>query len=405
MRPELVRFKHGVELRQALEELGCDPGGVPYLDAKREILPLRLRSIDTRAANALKQEMLSRGGDVAVHRHAIDRGVATTDCILFGTRKQFRCLVEKLAAMPYWGLDVVRRDLLLAMEALGEKRWTLRLPRERCLVLGERTLVMGILNLTEDSFFSESRVSRTSCVERALAMVEAGADLLDLGAESTRPGAESVSAEEEITRLVPALELLRKVLPEFPISVDTTKAVVARAAVDAGADVVNDISGLGFDPALPAVVAELGVPLVIMHIQGVPRTMQEAPQYGSLAGDMMAFFEERLARAETAGISRNQIILDPGLGFGKTGAHNLEILNHLEYFRPLGLPLLVGHSRKSTLGKVLDLPDPADRLEATLAVTALCAWQGVDIVRVHDVLENVRAVRTIEAVRHPDRWA
>ena len=404
MRPELVRFSDGAELAAALEELGCDPGGFPYFEGKREVYPLRFRGVDTRAANALKQEMLSRGGDVAVHRHAIDRGVPTTDCILFGTPKQLRLLVEKLAALPYWGLDAVRRELEAALEALGKRRWILPLPRGRSLVLGERTRVMGILNLTADSFFASSRVAAEHCRERARAMVVAGADLLDLGAESTRPGAEAQSAEEEMARLVPALQSIREELPDIPLSVDTTKASVARACVEAGADLVNDISGLGFDPELPAAVADLGVPLVLMHIQGVPRTMQEAPRYASLPGDLGAFFEDRLARAEAAGISRDRIILDPGLGFGKTAAHNLELLKHLEYFRPWGRPLLVGHSRKSTLGRVLDLPDPGDRLEGTLAVTALCAWQGVEIVRVHDVRENVRVVRTVEAVKHPERW-
>ena len=406
MRPELVRFSDGEELRRALEELGCDPGGFPYFEGKREIYPLRFRGVDSRAANALKQEMLSRGGDVAVHRHAIDRGVATTDCIVFGTAKELRLLAEKLAAMPYWGLDGVRRELVAALEALKKRRWTLPLPRGRSLGLGERTLVMGILNLTEDSFFAGSRVADDRCLlERARAMAEGGADLLDLGAESTRPGAEAKTAEEEIARLVPALRALREVLPDMPLSMDTTKASVARSCVEAGADMVNDISGLGFDGDMASTVAELGVPLVLMHIQGVPRTMQEAPHYASLPGDLGSFFEERLARAEGAGLPRDRIILDPGLGFGKTPAHNLELLKHLEYFRPWGLPLLVGHSRKSTLGRVLGLPDPGERLEATLAVTALCAWQGVEIVRVHDVRENVRVVRTVEAVKHPERWS
>lgn len=402
----LHRFLTTEELARTLDEMGCDSRCLPYFDDRRQTFCLRVPNVDTRAANALKQEMLSRGGDVAVHKHAIDREVDRCDCLLFGTAKQMRHLAEKLAVMPYWGLDWVREELEKALANLNRKRHTLKLPRGRTLELTEATRLMAIINLTPDSFYGGSRSnSLEDCLERAANMVEEGADILDLGAESTRPGAEPVDAETEMGRLVPAIRKIREAFPQIPLSVDTTKADVARACIDAGADIVNDISGLGFDPEMPRVLAEMGVPLVLMHIKGVPRTMQKDPTYESLPGDICRFFEERLAMAEEAGIERGQIVLDPGLGFGKTAAHNLELLKHLEFFRTLGLPLLIGHSRKSTFGKVLGLSDPADRLEGTLAVTALCAWQGVEIVRVHDVKANRRVLDTIEAVKHPERFA
>lgn len=402
----LHRFLSTEELGATLNDMGCDNRCLPYFDDRRQTYSLRIPDVDTRAANALKQEMLSRGGDVAVHKNAIDRGVDRCDCIVFGTAKQMRHLAQKLGVMPYWGLDLVKEELERALAGLNRKRHSLKLPRARTLELSGATKLMAIINLTPDSFYSESRSgSLEDCLQRATAMVAEGADILDLGAESTRPGAEPVDAETETARLVPAVQAIREVFPDIPISVDTTKAAVAKACIEAGADIVNDISGLGFDPDMPAMVAETEIPLVLMHIKGVPRTMQKDPAYRNLPGDLCHFFQERVELAESAGVNRRQIVLDPGLGFGKTAAHNLELIRHLEFFHTLGLPLLIGHSRKSTLGKILGLTDPEDRLEGTLAVTALCAWQGVEIVRVHDVRANRRVLDTIEAVKHPERFA
>lgn len=259
---------------------------------------------------------------------------------------------------------------------------------------------MGILNVTADSFYAGSRIADLAeLLERAETMVAEGADILDVGAESTRPGSDGLDAATELVRLVPALRALRERFPDLPLSADTNKASVAEAAVAAGADIVNDISGFGFDGALAETVAALAVPVVVMHIQGRPRTMQEAPRYGDLLPDMVAYFEDRLALAARSGIDESRIILDPGIGFGKTSEHNLEILRHLEALRGFGLPLLVGHSRKSFLGAVLDEPRPEGRLEGTLAVSALCAWRDVEILRVHDVGASRKAVDVVAAIR------
>lgn len=402
MRPLQIDFIDDGEIGRRLKALGCDDRGVPYFLAKRETLTLLLKDVDTRAANALKQEMLARGGDVAVHRNAIDRQVERTDCLLFGTEKAVRLLVEKLKAMPYWGLEEVRLGLtaFLASRRRGGHSRGLDLPGGRRLSFEGRSLIMGILNVTADSFYAGSRIADLAeLLERAETMVAEGADILDVGAESTRPGSDGLDAATELVRLVPALRALRERFPDLPLSADTNKASVAEAAVAAGADIVNDISGFGFDGALAETVAALAVPVVVMHIQGRPRTMQEAPRYGDLLPDMVAYFEDRLALAARSGIDESRIILDPGIGFGKTSEHNLEILRHLEALRGFGLPLLVGHSRKSFLGAVLDEPRPEGRLEGTLAVSALCAWRDVEILRVHDVGASRKAVDVVAAVR------
>ncbi len=264
--------------------------------------------------------------------------------------------------------------------------------------LPQRTLVMGILNVTPDSFYDGGRYADTqSAVQRALQMVQEGADIIDIGGESTRPGSQPVPEEEELRRVIPVIEAVRAQV-DVPISIDTTKSSVAVRALQAGACLVNDISGLGFDPHMAQVVAEHGAMCCIMHIQGTPQTMQVNPQYADVVGDISAYFEQRLALAERAGIARNRIWLDPGIGFGKRVEHNLEILRRLREFTRFGLPLLIGVSRKSFIGKVLgDLP-VAERLEGTAAAVAVAIMNGANVVRVHDVQAMVRVARVVDAV-------
>lgn len=275
---------------------------------------------------------------------------------------------------------------------------SLPLPGGRALTFN-RTLIMGILNVTENSFFEGSRLRPDEVLSRARQMADEGADIFDVGAESTRPGAQAVSEDEETRRLIPAIEILRKNFPATPISADTRKASVAREAIRAGADIVNDVSGFCFDPAMAEVVARGGAAAVLMHSQGTPESMQDNPRYENISAEIHAFFNERLNFAEKSGLPKGRIILDPGIGFGKKLPHNLSILRDLTIFRSLGCPLLIGASRKSMIGEILSLPDPRDRLEGTLAITSICAWQGVEIVRVHDVEPNARAARVCDAIR------
>ncbi|MDP2158688.1 MAG: dihydropteroate synthase, partial [Nitrospirota bacterium] len=254
----------------------------------------------------------------------------------------------------------------------------------------QKTHVMGILNITPDSFSDGGLHFDTSAaIEQGVRMVSEGADILDIGGESTRPGAEPVSQEEELRRTIPVIEALAKKIA-VPISIDTYKAEVARQALAAGASMVNDISGLRFDPEMPKVIAQHRVPVVIMHIKGRPRQMQQNPQYEALIPEIMDYFRISTRLAKKFGIPDELMILDPGIGFGKTFDHNLEILNNLEQFILLEKPLLVGPSRKAFLGKILgDVPAP-DRLEGSAAAVAVSIMKGAHIIRVHDVKEMAR---------------
>jgi dihydropteroate synthase len=273
----------------------------------------------------------------------------------------------------------------------------------RTFTWGERTFVMGIVNVTPDSFSGDGLLPGGDhanqreaafvvgrAVEQARRMVDEGADLLDVGGESTRPGHEPVSESTELERVVPVVAAIHAALADVPISVDTTKVSVARAALDAGAGLINDVWGVGPDEGLTWLAAERSVPIVLMHNRVEAR-------YEDVVAEVVADLAAAIARAEHVGVPRDEILVDPGIGFGKTAEHNLAVLHDLDALRVLGRPLLLGTSRKSTLGRILDLP-PHERVEATLATTALGVRSGVDIVRVHDVRANVRAARIADAI-------
>ena len=276
----------------------------------------------------------------------------------------------------------------------------LPLANGRVLRLSERTHVMGILNVTPDSFSDGGRFFDTEdALKQGITMAEDGADIIDIGGVSTRPGAEPVDAKHEISRVVPVISALRERL-DTPISVDTTKADVAAAALDAGAEIVNDVSAGRFDPRMLRLVSERGVPVVLMHMLGEPRTMQQAPRYDDVTSEVKAFLEERARATQAAGVAREKIIIDPGFGFGKTREHNLALLRNLGRFTELGFPVLAGTSRKTFIGATLDLPI-AERLEGTAATVALAVAAGAAIVRVHDVGPMRRVASMVEAVLEP----
>ena len=261
------------------------------------------------------------------------------------------------------------------------------------------TVVMGIVNVTPDSFYDGGkRFDSARAAADGFEMIESGAEILDIGGESTRPGAHPVPLDEELRRVLPVILELRK-RSDVPISIDTYKEAVARAALDSGADIVNDISALRFDPAMAALVACEGVPLILMHMQGVPRTMQREPRYQNVVREVRDFLAERVRAANQAGIAQEQIIVDPGMGFGKTLAHNLALLKNLRSLNSLGQPLLIGVSRKAFIGKILNAAGPEERLEGSLAAAVAAALSGANLLRVHDVSETVRALRVADAIR------
>lgn len=270
----------------------------------------------------------------------------------------------------------------------------------RTIEIGDRPLLMGVVNVTPDSFFDGGRYATTdAAVAQALRLVEEGADLLDIGAESTRPGSESVDAREEIHRLIPVVTAVAKAVG-IPISVDTMKSTVARAALEAGAVIVNDVSALRNDPVMAEVIATTGAGVVLMHMQGTPKTMQVDPVYGDVVGEIADFFRERLKFCSGQGIGQSQIVLDPGIGFGKLLLHNLTLLGQLESFSTYDRPILVGVSMKAFIGQILDRPVDG-RSWGTAAAVAVAVRHGAGILRVHDVATMKEVVTMAAAItRH-----
>ncbi|HUO76188.1 MAG TPA: dihydropteroate synthase [Thermodesulfovibrionales bacterium] len=258
---------------------------------------------------------------------------------------------------------------------------------------------MGILNITPDSFTDGGLFfRRDSAIEHGLRMVEEGADIIDVGGESTRPGSEPVEYEEEVRRIIPVIDALAKRI-KVPISIDTYKADVAKRALDAGASIINDISGLRFDPGMPKVAAECRVPIVLMHIKGTPKNMQVNPEYEALIPEIVDYLRISIKLAIDSGVREEMIIVDPGIGFGKTFEHNLEILRNLHEFTLLEKPLLVGPSRKAFIGKILGNASSSERMEGTAAAVAISIMNGANIVRVHDVEEMGRVARVADAIK------
>jgi dihydropteroate synthase len=263
----------------------------------------------------------------------------------------------------------------------------------------KKTCIMGILNVTPDSFSDGGRYfDQSSAIKRAIQMADDGADVIDIGGESTRPGSEPVPAEEELRRTIPVIEALSREIG-IPISIDTYKSDIARRALDAGASMVNDISGLRFDRKMAGTVAEYKVPVVLMHIKGTPKNMQQDPRYHALIPEVLEYLRKSITIAGDAGISEDVIIIDPGIGFAKTFEHNLEIINKLNEFTSLGRPVLIGPSRKAFIGKILGDATTGERLEGTAAAVAISIMNGANIVRVHDVKEMARVAKVADAVK------
>jgi dihydropteroate synthase len=268
---------------------------------------------------------------------------------------------------------------------------------ERVFDCSERTLVMGILNVTPDSFSDGGRfLDRATAVAHATRMVDEGAEILDVGGESTRPRSTPVSADDELERVHPVIERLAELHPGVPVSIDTRKADVAAEALDAGATIVNDVSG-GADPAMFDVVRDREAAVVLMHMQGDPATMQEAPHYDDVVGEVHEYLRQRIEAAELAGIDAERIAIDPGIGFGKDLDHNLELMHGVDALLDLGRPVMVGPSRKKFIGTILDLPEE-ERVEGTVGAVVWMLARGAHLVRVHDVREVVRAVRVSDAI-------
>ncbi|MCX7913297.1 MAG: dihydropteroate synthase [Thermodesulfovibrionales bacterium] len=271
--------------------------------------------------------------------------------------------------------------------------------KDTSLDFTKKTYIMGVVNVTPDSFSDGGLYfQKEAAIKHALKLIDDGADIIDIGGESTRPGSLPVTLDEEIRRTIPVVEELAK-RTKIPISIDTYKAEVAKAALDAGASIVNDISALRFDSEMVQVVAKYKAPIILMHIKGTPQNMQVNPFYKDLIPEILDYLKESISLCKEAEIEEDKIIIDPGIGFGKTVEHNLEILANLKEFLSLNKPIAVGVSRKSFIGKILDDAPPSQRLEGTASAVAIAVFNGANIVRVHDVLEMSRVVKIAEAIR------
>lgn len=378
-----------------MEKVGVDPSGIERMKGKALHFNLKVEGIDPRTANLLKQEMLASGGDAALDSQSLDCGSRPIDGLFMGSREQFEKFIQKLESHP--DLATIVHALKETFRNISKERFTLRC-RRQTLELGGRTLLMGVLNVTPDSFSDGGLFyEKEKAIAHGLKMAEEGADIIDIGGESTRPGSKLLGQEEELTRVLPVIKALSKET-DVPISIDTYKSEVARRAIDAGAQMINDISGLHFDQGLSRVAASEDVPIVLMHIRGTPEIMQKEIHYDSLFSEILGYLKEGILRAESGGLDPGQIVVDPGIGFGKTLEDNLRILKNLSEFRILGKPILLGTSRKSFIGKILDA-EVGQRLEGTLSSIAIGVLNGAHIIRSHDVLQAKRAIAVADAIR------
>ncbi|MFO7947338.1 MAG: dihydropteroate synthase [Armatimonadota bacterium] len=383
------------DLDAELEAANVTEYGIARMVPRGRMIIMRLEKVPGKAANLMKQHMLAAGGDVAVGEQVAGFDDTPAPVIVLGTREHYHHLMANLAMQPF-GLKKIAEEMARTLQNTDSTPAPIRCG-DRELRFDHRTLVMGIINATPDSFSGDGlKGDVEAAVEQAREFVSAGVDILDIGGESTRPGSEEVPIDKEIELVTPTIEAIISEL-DVPVSIDTSKPEVARHAVGMGASFINDVYGLRRDGMIQA-VAETGCGVCIMHMLGEPRTMQENPTYEDLITDIYDFLARRVEAAVEGGVEESQIIIDPGFGFGKTVDHNLEIVRRLREFRSMGRPVLIGASRKSTIGRVLDIPDPQERLWGTAALNAVAITTGADIIRVHDVAEMTQVARMTDAV-------
>jgi len=423
----LLRCDGEASLRKEMEAVGADPRGIAIMAPKGSFHLFKLEGLTFAAASILKQEMLSKGGEAVLSGDIYFGGERTTDVLLMATERTLREVLKVLRMQPLPSLRQLAEELAAALRHHAGPECPCCRIGGREFRWGERTYVMGIVNVTPDSFSGDgvyatmetegvacpserAQAATERAVAQALSFLEEGVDIIDVGGESTRPGSAPIDAQTELSRVIPVVRRLREAT-DAPISIDTYKASVAAEALDAGADLVNDVWALQMDPELAPLVAERGVPVILMHNRSKPKNAAQQERLGGryvgihyhdLMADIIRELRQRVEHAVQAGIPRSRIIIDPGIGFGKTVEQNLHLLNHVDELRVLGLPILAGPSRKSFIGYTLDLP-PQERQEGTAAAVALCIARGVNMVRVHDARAMVRVVRMSDAILRAGR--
>jgi len=376
---QVEKLSSNIDIEKYLEQLGVDSGGRSVLTSKMQTHLIYIRDLHVGAANILKQDALSIGADLAVPKGTILAQTPNVDCILIGTTKHLKILSKKELAQPF-GLKLLAKhlqDILKAKKPQSAK-------------------VMGIINANDDSFFYKSRFIDNDAIKRIELMIEEGADIIDIGAVSSAPNTKAVDVKEELSRIEPILGVIKKqkLYEKVSFSIDSYEPLVIEKALESGFKIVNDITGLANDEVC-RLIASFKAQAIIMHMQGTPQTMQKNPKYDTVLSDIYKFFITRIEKAQSFGIE--DIVLDVGIGFGKTQEHNLTLIKHLEHFLSLQKPLLVGASRKSMIDKISPSA-PQDRLSGTIALHLEAIKNGASIVRVHDVSEHIQAIKIQKAL-------
>jgi dihydropteroate synthase len=381
---------------QLMRKLQVSNSGTLIMKDRFRMKSFMISDISTPAANVVKQHVLSLGGEAAVPAYSVNCSNPKADLVFSVREDRLPALLEKFRCQC-WKLPEVAE---IIEKLITNKPPWFSFSSDR-LDTARGPLIMVILNVTPDSFSDGGKFAKfENAVSHAEKMINDGADIIDIGGESTRPGAAPVEESEEIKRVVPVIKAIREQFPSIAISIDTTKSRVATAALDAGADIVNDISGLTFDHNMPAVAAERKVPVVIMHMKGIPRTMQNNPVYEDFFVETLEFLNNSIELAISRGVSENNVILDPGIGFGKELSHNIAIIKHLEVFHSFGMPLLAGVSRKSMIAKITGRENPVERTAGTVALNTKLLEKGAAIIRVHDIKEAKDCVAVHNAMRN-----
>jgi dihydropteroate synthase len=394
--PRLIACLASTVTDEEMALAGVHSDGVRIMGAKAAFLVVRLDAIDFRLAQKVKDSMLALGADAAVEESAWAGAGKATPLVVMGTRRHFKELL-KILSVEAGDAALLGEAIAQTFDYYNRTDFLLRVPSGELRLVPDRPAIMGVLNVTPDSFSDGGKYADgKAAVARGVELAAEGAWAIDVGGESTRPGSLPVDAEEEKARVLPVISALAK-KASCPISVDTYRASVAEAALDAGASIVNDITALSGDPAMAALVARRGCPVVLMHMKGTPRTMQKSPFYRELMGEVAGYLRAAIDSAVAAGVNREQIIIDPGIGFGKTCGHNLQILQRLKEFASLGRPILVGPSRKAFIGKVTGAP-VEKREFGTAAAVALAVAGGAHIIRAHNVAQMREAAAVAAAI-------
>ncbi|MBI5701194.1 dihydropteroate synthase [Candidatus Saganbacteria bacterium] len=394
--PYLVQVNSLEESESIFSGIDVDPMGIKLMEDKALFYPLMLKDLTPPQANIIKQYLLSCGGEAVCGRGVINNSIKNSDVLLLATLNQYRKLINKLKANKF-ALPEIAHILGETLKNIESVPPPIKIKNRPTLDFGKRTYIMGIINVTPDSFSDGGKFyAPQAAIAHAKSMIHAGADIIDIGGESTRPGSQPISAKEELRRIMPVIETLAK-NRKCIISVDTQKSEVADMALKSGAHIINDVSALRSDKKMAKTIAKYKASVILMHMRGTPDIMQVKPAYKDLFFEILSSLKDSLEIANKAGILFSRIIVDPGFGFGKSLSDNFMILRNLRTFKVLGRPILVGASRKKMIGSILGVP-PDKRLIGTAATIPVAILNGANIIRVHDVFEMKQSAKIADAV-------